>query len=246
MHGSFRKMIKETIHESQKCQRNWDLTKQIPEEDKKIILEAATNSPSKQNLNYFKLHVIEDRKKIEKIHKNTKGFGPIYKNFDSNKTPKSLEGTGKSHYQTGENERGFGPAISQADWYTNSQVLGQMLLAYTKHEPTQIREEQEFRYRMERTMAFDDAYSEDRAMAIGISAGYVNIVATQLGYSTGCCKCMDTEEITEILNGEFPILLMGIGIADKTRDRREHHENPDFVFPSLKSLKQIEVESHIN
>ena len=33
-HGSFRKMLKETIHESQKCQRNWDLNKQIPEEDK--------------------------------------------------------------------------------------------------------------------------------------------------------------------------------------------------------------------
>lgn len=220
MHGSFRKMIKETIHESQKCQRNWDLTKEISEKDKELIIEAATNSPSKQNLNYFKLHVIEDRNIIEKIHENTKGFGPIYKNFDANKTPKALKKTGQAHYQESDGE---------GDWYTNSQVLGQMLLAYTRNEPTQIREK-------------NDSYDEDRAMAIGISAGYVNVIATQLGYSTGCCKCMDSGAIETIL-GEPPVLLMGVGIADKTRDRREHHTE-DFVFPSLKGLKNIETVSH--
>ena len=49
-HGSFNKMLRETIHESQKCQRNWDLSKDIPQEDKDLIVEAATNSPSKQIL----------------------------------------------------------------------------------------------------------------------------------------------------------------------------------------------------
>ena len=216
MHGSFHKMLKETIHESQKCQRNWDLTKEISETDKELIVEAATNSPSKQNLNYFKLHVIENRDVIEDIHDNTRGFGPIYKNFDANKTPAKLAKTGKAHYEEGDGE---------GDWYTNSQVLGQLLLAYT-----QIREE-------------NDSYEEDRAMAIGISAGYVNVIATQLGYATGCCKCMDSDAITDIL-GEAPILLMGVGVADKTRDRREHHVETDFIFPSLKSLKNIEVETY--
>ena len=55
MHGSFRKFIKESIHESQKCQRNWDLTQEMPQEDIDLILEAATNAPSKQNLNLFQL-----------------------------------------------------------------------------------------------------------------------------------------------------------------------------------------------
>ena len=221
MHGSFRKMIKESIHESQNCQRNWNLNEKISKEDKELIIEAATNSPSKQNLNYFKLHVIEDREVIEKIHENTKGFGPIYKDFDANKTPKKLADKGISHYQESDEE---------GNWYTNSQVLGQMRLAFTKNEPTQIREE-------------NDSYDEDRAMAIGISAGYVNMVATQLGYSTGCCKCMDSDTITDIL-GETPILLMGVGVADKTRDRREHHIENNFKFPSLKSLKNIEVIAH--
>ena len=102
-----------------------------------------------------------------------------------------------------------------------------MLLAFTKNEPTQIREE-------------DDDYEEDRAMAIGISAGYVNVIATQMGYSTGCCKCMDSQAVKDIL-GESPVLLMGVGVADTKRDRREHHSDSTFVFPSLKRNKQISV-----
>ncbi len=215
MHGSFRKMIKETIHESQKCQRNWDLNKQIPEEDKNLIIESATNCPSKQNLNYFKLHVIEDREMIEKIHDNTKGFGPIYSDYDS-------ELREENSYDENRQEEG--------EMYTNPQVLGQMLLAFTKNEDPLLQRQK------------DDEWNEDRSMAIGIAAGYVNVVATQLGYSTGCCKCMDSEAVKEVL-GETPILLMGVGIADKTRDRREHHIE-DFKFPTLKKMKNIETIIH--
>ena len=215
MHGSFRKMIKETIHESQKCQRNWDLNKQIPEEDKNLIIESATNCPSKQNLNYFKLHVIEDREMIEKIHDNTKGFGPIYSDYDS-------ELREENSYDSDKEEEG--------QMYTNPQVLGQMLLAFTKNEDTLLQRQK------------DDDWAEDRSMAIGIAAGYVNVVATQLGYATGCCKCMDSKAVKDVL-GETPILLMGVGCADKTRDRREHHTE-NFIFPTLKKNKNIEVTYH--
>ena len=214
-HGSFRKMLKETIHESQKCQRNWDLNAQISEEDKKLIVESATNCPSKKNLNYYNLHVIEDRKKIEEIHKNTKGFGPIYSDYDSEKREENA-------YDEKRQEEG--------EMYTNSQVLGQMLLAFTKNEDALLQRQKK------------DDWSEDRSMAIGIAAGYVNVVATQLGYATGCCKCMDSKAVKDVL-GETPILLMGVGCADKTRDRREHHTE-NFVFPTLKKNKNIEVTYH--
>ena len=214
-HGSFRKMLKETIHESQKCQRNWDLNAQISEEDKKLNVESATNCPSKQNLNYYNLHVIEDRKKIEEIHKNTKGFGPIYSDYDSEKREENA-------YDEKRQEEG--------EMYTNSQVLGQMLLAFTKNEDALLQRQKK------------DDWSEDRSMAIGIAAGYVNVVATQLGYATGCCKCMDSKAVKDVL-GETPILLMGVGCADKTRDRREHHTE-NFVFPTLKKNKNIEVTYH--
>ena len=114
--------------------------------------------------------------------------------------------------------------------YTNSQVLGQMLLAFTKNEDALLQRQKK------------DDWSEDRSMAIGIAAGYVNVVATQLGYATGCCKCMDSKAVKDVL-GETPILLMGVGCADKTRDRREHHTE-NFVFPTLKKNKNIEVTYH--
>ena len=53
---------------------------------------------------------------------------------------------------------------------------------------------------------------------------------------------MDSKAVEEIL-GESPILLMGVGVADKTRDRREHHTE-DFKFPTLKKMKNIETTIH--
>ena len=222
MHGSFKKMLKESIHESQKCQRNWDLSKQLPEEDKKLIIESATNCPSKQNLNYYKLHVIEDREKIEKIHQNTKGFGPIYFDYNS----ENMEG-----YFKGDREE-------SGEYHTNSQVLANMLLVFTKNEDDLLQRQDSYAPNIQ----YDDEWAEDRSMAIGIAAGYVNLIATQLGYSTGCCKCMDSDAITEII-GESPILMMGVGFPDIKKNRREHHTE-NFKFPSLKKMKNIETVVH--
>ena len=159
MNGSFRKMIKETIHESQKCQRNWDLGQSIAEEDKKLIIESATNCPSKQNLNYYKLHVIEDRETIEKIHEKTKGFGPIYSDYN----PDLREENAYDPEKTGE-------------MYTNSQTLAQMLLAFTKNEEGLIKREE------------DDDWEEDRAMAVGIAAGYVHVIVVSIRLKTSCSR----------------------------------------------------------
>ena len=116
----------------------------------------------------------------------------IYHDYNDNST------TG--HYREDRGDDG--------DFYTNSQVKANMLLAFVKNEPELKRQE-------------NDQYEEDRAMqAIGLSAGYVNLIATQLGYSTGCCKCMDSASITNIL-GDTPILLMGVVLPT----RQEIEEN---------------------
>ena len=194
MHGSFRKFIKESIHESQKCQRNWDLEQKMPQEDIDLIIEAATNSPSKQNLNLFKLHVIQDRDLIEEIHSRTKGFGPI---------------EGKT--------------------YTNTQVLAHILLAFS---PVDV---------IKDTLDPDSIINDDFNQAIGISAGYVNLISTQLGYASGCCKCFDS--LNDIFD-ETITLLMGVGIPDRTRNRLEHHVDSNFKFPTLRKLKDIHVLIH--
>jgi nitroreductase len=63
--------ILNTVDKTQRCQRNWDLNKQIPKEDLDTIIYAIANAPSKQNLQYFNLHVVTNREKIESIYEGT-------------------------------------------------------------------------------------------------------------------------------------------------------------------------------
>ena len=81
----------------------------------------------------------------------------------------------------------------------------------------------------------------DENMAIGIAAGYLNLLASMLGYGTGCCACFDDTEVSKIVKNENPIaLMMGIGFKDSTKNRREHHQT-GFMFPS-KIKQDIEVD----
>jgi len=66
--------IKKAIIRSQHCQRNWDLSKQIPQDDIDLIVYAASNCPSKQNVSFYNLHAITNRDIIEKIYSTTTGF----------------------------------------------------------------------------------------------------------------------------------------------------------------------------
>jgi len=68
------KDIKKIIIKSQHCQRNWDLSKQIPKEDLDLIIYSVTQCPSKQNHAFYKVYAIKNRDIIEQIHKNTEGF----------------------------------------------------------------------------------------------------------------------------------------------------------------------------
>ena len=67
-------MIEKSIHKSQHCQRNWDLSREIPTEDLETIKTAATQCPSKQNESFYKVVFVHDRDTINKIADCTKGF----------------------------------------------------------------------------------------------------------------------------------------------------------------------------
>ena len=203
----FNQMIKKSIHKSQHCNRNWDLSKSIPQEDIDLLIESATQCPVKQNLNYYKTHIFTDRETIENIHRHTTIL-----------------------------EKGV----------TNSQTLANMLVVFTKDNPeeknvtneiTQIRREQA------EVDQGNDAYTyiEDRNQSLGIAIGYVNLVATMLGYETGCCKCFDGDEVQKLVDGEAPLVLMGIGFPDDTRSRLEHHEDASYKFDAFKNLREVIV-----
>lgn len=76
--------IKKAVIKSQHCQRNWDLSKEIPSSDLETILYSVTNCPSKQNHAFYKVHAITNRTIIEDIHANTNGFGLPNGNFTTN------------------------------------------------------------------------------------------------------------------------------------------------------------------
>lgn len=57
----------------QKCQRNWDYSKKIPDEHIQHFLWIAENAPSKQWQAYYDVYYIKERKVIEEFYKWTWG-----------------------------------------------------------------------------------------------------------------------------------------------------------------------------
>lgn len=196
--------IKKAIIKSQHCQRNWDLEKQISNEDLDLIIHAATQCPSKQNIAFYKVHFIQDRNLIEELHEHTRHNSrhPLY------------------------------------ETETNPQIMANLVIVF--EENNYIPNLKGDIYRNEETEAINsnsatgihfDVLKRDKHMAVGIAAGYVNLTASILGYSTGCCACFDDFAIRNTLGvqGEI-LLLMGVGFKDPTRNRRSHHLLPNFMF----------------
>ena len=188
----------------QHCQRNYDLNQTMPEADVEILIHAATQAPSKQNLDFFSVYAIQDRATIEQIYQNTQ--------------------TDKGRY--------------------NPQVLGQLLLVFVKNPNVVTINDRngESRERNEQSLRL---LYEDMHQAIGVAAGFSNLTASMLGYRCGCNKCFDKEAVKEILNlqdGEDAILMMGIGIKDDLRNRREEHVTGETIDTFKKiPLKVVKI-----
>ena len=194
--------IKKAVIESQHCQRNWDLSKSMPKEDLDLLVFAATNCPSKQNVSFYKVHVITNRDVIEKIHEQTTGFNYNGRNM------------------------------------TNSQTLANVLFVFTENSGLLLRQQW-----YKKTLHSDKSSTleRDRHMAVGIATGYLNILASMMGYGTGYCACFSNEPIKQILGTDSNVVLMlGIGYTDSNRNRRIHHTDSSFVFPAI-SKEPIQV-----
>lgn len=180
----YRKFLKDTIIKGQKCQRNWDLTKQMPQEDIDLIIEAATQCPSKQNLDFYSVMVIQNQEIQQEIYKNT---------------------------------------LDRPDGRSNPQVLANLLLLFLPKIPTEPRNAEV----LVQWAGVNDKYIDrmvdiDRDQAVGIAAGFVNVISQSLGYSTGCNKCFNTQAVMDILGIDAPpILMMGVGYKDLGRPRRQ-------------------------
>ena len=210
--------IKKSIFKSQHCQRNWDLTQEMPEDDLDTLMIAATQCPSKQNIAFYKLHFVTNRDLIERIHGHTKGFVMEH-----------------------------GETRDKTEYTTNAQVLANLLIVFEEYLDLSKaqdagRNEQVIDLTNGTAKASDlKLIEKDRMMAIGVAAGYLNLTASLMGYATGCCTCFMPNEVQKEMNIKGrPLLLMGIGIADKGRNRRMH-QIEDFMFPT-KPKQPIPVE----
>lgn len=186
--------IKKAVIRSQHVQRNWDLEKEMPQDDVDLLVHAATNCPSKQNFRFYDLHVIQDRDTIERIYSHTKGLGIT------------------------------NPETGEAEFTTNSQVLAHTLFVFTDT----VRSERYIQKWKNDDFAMDFNWKRDQDMAVGIAAGYINVIASQLGYGTGCCACFESDKVVEELglssSETHVILMMGVGIKGSDKNRRIHQE----------------------
>lgn len=195
--------IKKTVIRSQHVQRNWDLTKQIPEEDLELLIHAVTNCPSKQNFAFYKAHFITNREKIESIHALTEGL-------------RNMKG----------------------EMSTNSQTLANLLVVFEDVDPSQ---ELIDKWKL-RDKANLETLKRDQQMAVGVAAGYLNVIASMLGYGTGCCACYNDEEVRQKIGfDKRPLLMMGIGFKDETRNRREHHLTGEMMGRRVKEPIEVVI-----
>ena len=68
------KTLEQLVEQSAWCQRNWDLSKSIPEKDIETFRYAVKTCPSKQNRAFYKAVFIQDRDIIEKLHDTSDSF----------------------------------------------------------------------------------------------------------------------------------------------------------------------------
>ena len=205
--------IYKAVHRAQHVQRNWNLEATMPQNDVEIILEAAQQATSKQNRAFYKVHAIQDRATIEAIHGNTRGFG----NKDGVVT-------------------------------TNPQTLAHLVLVFEAFDNQEAFYKVKYAHEVTlkqklNTDTYKAQLQRDQHMAVGVAAGAINITAAMLGYGTGCCACFDYDAIKNLLGlEEQALLIMGIGIPGD-KNRRVHHLDENFIFPSFKK-EPIEVVTH--
>ena len=209
--------ITKAVIKSQHCQRNWDLSNEIPSEDLAVLVDCVTQCPSKQNIAFYKAHFITNRETIQAIYDHTDGFTVNYDPYETTK---------------------------------NTQCLANLLVVFEKHDYTQNLSDGDIPRNREANQIIQDGaptqltmniMEHDRQVAVGVAAGYLNLSASLMGYATGCCSCFYPEGVQEVLGIDgTPLLMMGIGFSNADTNRRVHHEDRDFIFPTKKK-QPIEV-----
>ena len=237
--------IKKAVDISQRAQRNYDLSKTIPEKDLETLIYAATNSPSKQNETHYSLHVYTDPELIREIYNTTKKF-----TFGNKEHESEILDTTK-----GENWMYENRAVH------NSQALANVLFVYADDDGERRGVTHFLAHHNDADNDSVNVYNEQKNFSIGISVGELILSATLLGYKTGICSAFDQDIIKNVVNTDKRIkLLIGVGYENRGIDRRLHAEtlnreipeefqngNPDekWRFPSLDKTVKVSINGKV-
>jgi len=231
------------------AQRNWDLSKEIPQTDLDTLVYAARNGPKKAMERHFALHVYTNRDTIKNIYDETKMFlvPPDECKTFADVPDDMFELRDGKPWQ---NDKKY--AVK------NSQVMANAIFIFSETENEE--EAKGGTHQMGKQGNPGSALTtlqEQEAFSIGIAVGNLTVSAAMLGYKTGICSAFSQDNVGDILIGEKsvagepnlmePKLIVGIGYPNEGVPRRQRHEtlnsalpyltqrNPDekFIFPKL-------------
>lgn len=213
MSNNKRKAIEKAAEISQHAQRNYDLSKTIPEADLNTLIHVATNSPSKQNESHFELQVFTDPDIIRNIYDCTKLFMVRSKAENKDLTGLFEEKDGKTWQ-------------NQDRSVKNSQIYSNALFVYIDYNGNAVGGTHQLAQRdPTNNPTMEKLYNEQKNYSIGISVGELILSAALLGYKTGVCSAFLPDEVRQLINSDGRVkLLVGIGFENENVDRLFHAE----------------------
>ena len=204
-------ILEQIVEQSSWCQRNWDLSKTIPEKDIKTFKYIVKTCPSKQNRAFFKAVFIQDRNIIESIHDTSDSFTVQWDPYEAISNPQILANLVIAFVSN----RDYGEKPRTEAEYNLGVIDGK---DNTKNPVAK----------------------EDEEKSVGIAIGYLALSANILGYRTGVYNAQHRrDEIEDILGEGKVINMMGIGYQNYDKNIRQHHYDDRIVYPSFE--KSIEV-----
>jgi len=214
--------IEQLIDQSAWCQRNWDLSKTIPERDIETLKYAVTNCPSKQNRVFYKPVFIQDRDVIEEIYQTSDSFTIRWDPRLNIHNPQML-----------------------------ANLLVVFLADRDYNEKPRTEPEFELGVEAGRDNDINYIARDDENKAYGVAVGYLTFIANLLGYRTGVYNAQRNQDVVKriLITDKQPIGIVGIGFQDSSKDIRQHHIDEievegktleKFKFPSFEKNIQVE------
>lgn len=209
---------KQIIDTIRRCQRNWDLSKSIPDEHIDHWAYIATHSPSKQDESYYNLYIVTDKEKIQLLLDHTWGHTLRI-------APGVLKGITR-----------------------NTQMAANAYFLFTLKLPPTVREVHKNGQFYDQPGKDINDRKRNGYIAIGIASGLIAESAARLGYKTGfntnhCQQYVKLTNTKNVWKEELMIpcdeeIIVGIGIGWPQEDReRNDHDETDFLTGELYDKK---------